>query len=356
MAARHGTVPGRLVVAGLGYAGAAVAREAASAGWRVAGTVRDPARAAPAPPGVEVVPFAEAGPAIAAATHLLATAAPGEDAGDPVLAAHGEAVPAAPDLRWIGYVSTTGVYGDRGGAWVDERTAPRPASERSRARLAAEQAWLGLHRQHGLAVHVFRLAGIYGPGRNSLDAVRAGTARRIVKPGQVFGRIHVADAAGVLEASIARPDPGALYTVTDDEPAPPQAVVAYAARLLGLPPPPEEPFAEARLSPMAASFYGESKRVRNQRIKQHLGYRLRYPTYREGLQALLAEQPPASRPPQPSSRRRPGSIEAVRPGAPVPNAAAQSDPGLRRGDGDTAQGDDPGPGGPGQDGEGQPGG
>ena len=175
-----------------------------------------------------------------------------------------------------------------GGGWVDEATPLTPATARGRARVAAEAAWQALAEGAGLPLHIFRLAGIYGPGRGPFAKVRAGTARRIVKPGQVFSRIHVDDIARVLAASIARPFPGAIYNVCDDDPAPPQDVIAHAASLLGLPPPPDEPFDTAEMTAMARSFYAESKRVRNDRIKAELGVRLAYPTYREGLAALLA--------------------------------------------------------------------
>jgi nucleoside-diphosphate-sugar epimerase len=180
------------------------------------------------------------------------------------------------------------VYGDHGGAWVDETTPPKPVSRRSRERLAAEEAWLDLGARTGKAVHIFRIAGIYGPGRNALRNLADGTARRIVKPGQVFNRIHADDIAAVLMASIARPRAGAIYNLADDEPAPASDVVAFAAGLAGVPPPREIPFEAAALGPMAASFYGESKRVANGRIKEDLGVRLRYPSYREGLTALRA--------------------------------------------------------------------
>jgi nucleoside-diphosphate-sugar epimerase len=219
------------------------------------------------------------------ATHLLVSVPP-DPAGDPVLRRFGEAIAGARRLEWIGYLSTIGVYGDHGGAWVDESTPATPRSARSRQRLQAEAEWLALAQRTGVPVQIFRLAGIYGPGRNALANLKAGTARRIVKPGQVFNRIHAADIATVLVASTARPRAGAVYNVADDEPAPPQDVVAHAAALLGVAPPPEVPFAEADLSPMAASFYAENKRVANRLIKEKLGVRLAYPTYREGLRAL----------------------------------------------------------------------
>lgn len=218
---------------------------------------------------------------------MLISIAPEPD-GDPVLAAESAALAkAAPHLEWVGYLSTTGVYGDHKGAWVDESTPLNPATERGHARVDAEAAWAALAARSGLPLHIFRLAGIYGPGRGPFEKVRGGTAQRIIKPGQVFSRIHVDDLATTLAASIARPNPGAIYNVCDDDPAPPEDVIAHAATLLGLPPPPAVPYAEADLPPMARSFYAESKRVRNDRIKAELGVRLAYPSYREGLAAVL---------------------------------------------------------------------
>jgi nucleoside-diphosphate-sugar epimerase len=219
-------------------------------------------------------------------THVLTSIAP-TDAGDPVLLNAAEILAKAPDLHWVGYLSTTGVYGDQGGGWVDETTPPAPGTARGKARLDAEKAW----KNTGLPVHVFRLAGIYGPGRGPFEKVLNGTARRIIKPGQVFSRIHVDDIAQVLEASINRPDPGRVYNLCDDDPAPPQDVLAHAAALLGMPPPPEVAFDDADLSRMARSFYAESKRVRNDRIKQELGVELIHPDYRSGLAAILAARP-----------------------------------------------------------------
>jgi nucleoside-diphosphate-sugar epimerase len=220
-------------------------------------------------------------------THIVVSAPP-DAAGDPVLkhcraslAAH------ARQLKWVAYLSTTGVYGDHAGGWVDESTPLAPTTERGSRRLVAERAWLELWQQHQLPVHLFRLAGIYGEGRNQLVSMRDGTARRVIKPGQIFSRIHVEDIAGILLASMAKPNPGASYNCADDDPCAPQDVVLHAARLLGLPPPPEEDFAHVELSPMARSFYAEAKRVRNARIKTELKYALVYPTFRQGLAALL---------------------------------------------------------------------
>ncbi|KIQ71137.1 SDR family oxidoreductase [Wenxinia marina] len=283
---------GTLLVFGHGYSATALSRRLVPLGWQIFGTTRS-ADKAPELEAIGVTPIVWPGgdvlPALAAADHLLASAAPDAD-GDPVLAALApEIATAAPRLRWAGYLSTTGVYGDQGGGWVDEETPPAPSTTRGRQRVAAEAEWAAL----GLPLHVFRLAGIYGPGRGPFAKVREGTARRIVKQGQVFSRIHVDDIAQVLEASIARPDPGRVYNVCDDDPAPPQEVIAEAARLLGLPVPPAVPFEEAELSPMARSFYAESKRVRNDRIKDELGVELLYPDYRSGLRALLEEEDPS---------------------------------------------------------------
>jgi hypothetical protein len=219
-------------------------------------------------------------------THLLVSAPPSES-GDPVLQVCGEELCArASSLEWVGYLSTTGVYGDHQGAWVDEETALAPNTERGRKRVAAEAAWLDLHKRCGLPVHIFRLAGIYGSGRNVLENLRDGTAKRTIKPGQVFSRIHVEDIAGIVRASMARPHPGRAYNVADDEPCPPQDVVTYGAELLGMAPPPETPFEAASLSPMAKSFFADSKRVRNDRVKNELGYVFKFPDFRVGLKYL----------------------------------------------------------------------
>lgn len=274
-----------LLCLGYGYTARALARRLRAQGWRVIATLRDPARSdALRAEGVEPVAWpGDLGPALAVATHVLATAAP-DDAGDPFLAVAAPEIRAAP-ARWVGYLSTTGVYGDHQGGWVDEETPLTPSSRRGEQRVLAETQW----RATGLPLHVFRLAGIYGPGRGPFEKVRDGSARRIIKPGQVFSRIHVEDIAQVLEASIRQPRPGAAYNVCDDDPAPPEDVLSHAALLLGLPEPPAVPFDEAEMSPMARSFYSESKRVRNRLIKEELGVRLIYPTYREGLAALLNE-------------------------------------------------------------------
>lgn len=235
--------------------------------------------------GVEALIWPGAPLPISEATHLLSSVAPA-GAGDPVLAEIGETLKSARHLEWVGYLSTTGVYGDHGGGWVDENTPLTPATKRGQARVEAEAAWQAL----GLPLHIFRLAGIYGPGRGPFAKVRNGTARRIVKEGQVFSRIHVEDIGQVLEASIRRPNPGAVYNLCDDDPAPPEDLIEHAARLLDLPVPRAERFEDAEMTPMARSFYAESKRVRNDRIKEELGVNLLYPGYRAGLAALLAAE------------------------------------------------------------------
>jgi uncharacterized protein YbjT (DUF2867 family) len=277
---------GTLLSLGHGYSARALARLLIPQGWTIHGTTRSAEKAAEMEaegtvphlfPGDLAAPLEQA-------THLLISAGPGEH-GDPMLRHLRDPITAiAPRLQWAGYLSTTGVYGDHGGDWVDETTPLTPSTRRGKWRVAAEAEWQAIP---GLPLHIFRLAGIYGPGRGPFAKVRAGTARRIVKPGQVFSRIHVDDIAQTLAASIARPDPGAVYNLCDDDPAPPEEVIAHAAHLLNRPLPPEEPFETAEMTPMARSFYAESKRVRNDRIKRDLDVRLIYPTYREGLAALL---------------------------------------------------------------------
>lgn len=289
-----GGPPGRLFCFGLGYCARHLAGRLLTLGWTVAGTTRADDGAA-AERVIPVHPFRRERPLdapaerLAGTTHLLISIPPDEH-GDPVLDAHAGDLATLPGLRWVGYLSTTGVYGDRGGGWVDEQDALRPTGERGRRRVAAEAAWRAFGERSQVPVHCFRLAGIYGPGRSALDTIRSGRAQRIDKPGQVFSRIHVADIAATLTASIARPDAGAAYNVCDDDPAPPADVIAYAAELLGVAPPPLVPFETAELSPMARSFYDDNKRVSNRRIKDELGVRLLYPSYRDGLRALLAEE------------------------------------------------------------------
>ena len=281
---------GTLLSFGHGYSAQALTRLLLPQGWTVIGTTRTSAKAeALAATGVipAIWPGADMTTALDSATHLLISAAP-DDGGDPVLRELAPQIAErASRFQWVGYLSTTGVYGDNSGDWVDENSPLTPATKRGQARVEAEAAWAAIS---GLPLHIFRLAGIYGPGRGPFAKVRNGTARRIIKQGQVFSRTHVEDIALVLAASIARPNPGAAYNVCDDDPAPPQDVIGYAAELLGLPLPPAEDFETAEMTPMARSFYAESKKVRNDRIKDELGVRLKYPDYRSGLRALLAEE------------------------------------------------------------------
>lgn len=275
-----------LLSIGHGYSARALAPLLIRRGWRVIGTTRSPAKIGQLErQGVEPLIWPGNRLPLENATHLLTSVAP-NDEGDPVLNEIGDRLRRARNLEWVGYLSTTGVYGDHDGGWVDEDAPLTPSTKRGQARVDAEAAWAAL----GLPLHVFRLAGIYGPGRGPFAKVRAGTARRIIKEGQVFSRIHVDDIAVTVLASIERPNPGAVYNVCDDEPAPPQDVIAHAAELLGLPIPPAVPFEEADMSPMARSFYSDSKRVKNERIKTELGVRLKYPDYKSGLAALLAAE------------------------------------------------------------------
>ena len=249
-------------------------------GWEIIGTNRT-GEAALQWPGTDMRRYLDR------ATDLLISTAPGPE-GDPVLALLSDQIAnRAGQFRWVGYLSTTGVYGDHDGAWVTEDSPRDPATARGKLRVIAEDQWLALWHETGLPVHLFRLAGIYGPGRGPFEKVKKGTARRIVKPGQVFSRIHVDDIAQVLMASIHHPNPGAAYNVCDDDPAPPQDVIAEAARLLGLPNPKAEDFATADMTAMARSFYAESKRVSNRRIKDELGVKLRFADYRSGLATML---------------------------------------------------------------------
>ena len=283
-----------LLVAGLGYSGLAAAHAAVAAGWRVGGTTRAPARFGGLP-GIALISFESAADALPEATHLLLTAPPGE-AGDPFLAAHEGAIDAALNarrLRWIGYISTTGIYGDRAGGEVDEATPPAPGQPRSIRRLAAEEAWRRIAAGRA-ALDIFRTGGIYGPGRSPFDDLRAGTARRVIKPGHTFSRIHRDDIALAVRAAIGqtpRPEARVLHLV-DDEPAESAVVTEHASALLCMPAPPAIPFEQARatMSPMALSFWAENRRVANAATKAALGIAWRYPTSREGLAAILAEE------------------------------------------------------------------
>jgi nucleoside-diphosphate-sugar epimerase len=283
-----------LFVFGLGYSAGSYARQASAASVPVAGTVRTAEKAGPlCRDGVRALVFdgdrSDPGllPPLRTADRLLVSVQPDRD-GDPVLRRFESAIAQAPDLSRIVYLSTVGVYGDHAGGWVDETTPPEPLNARGRARLAVEQAWLAFGRRTGRTVSVLRLAGIYGPGRNALADLRDGDARRIAKPDQVFNRIHLTDIGRAITCAFDRAESSGVWNVTDDEPAPAPDVVAYAAALMGIAPPPEVPFETAPLSPMARSFYAANRRVSNRALKTRLGFTPAYPTYREGLDALWA--------------------------------------------------------------------
>lgn len=283
-----------LLCLGYGFTARALARRLADDGWSVRATARSAESAARlSEEGVGAFSWTEQGIEAAAfdgADAVLISTPPGAE-GCPAFAAAAEwlAIKAG-EIGWIGYLSSNAVYGDHGGAWVDERSALNAKSARALARVAAEAQWAGHSAEWALPLVIFRLAGIYGSGRSALDAVREGRARRIVKPGQVFNRIHVDDIARALKASIENPRAGELFNLTDDEPAPPQDVVEYACALLGVAPPPETVLEDAELSEMARSFYDDNKRVRNAAMKTRLGIDLLYPSHREGLAAILAEE------------------------------------------------------------------
>ena len=273
---------------GFGFSAEALARRLNPVEWTVTGTSRLLEGAAKISAlGFRGVKFDALSEVPDDVTHIVSSVPP-DAGGDPVLRHFGDSlVQRASSLQWVAYLSTTGVYGDHGGGWVDEQTPLTPNTERGHRRKAAEEAWLDLHKHHGMPVHLFRLAGIYGPGRNALESVRDGTAKRVIREGQIFSRIHVDDIAGILAASMNKPNPGRAYNVADNEACPPQDVITYAAELLGVAPPPEVPFEQAELSPMARSFYMDSKRVSNARVRDELGYEFRYPDYRVGLRSLV---------------------------------------------------------------------
>jgi nucleoside-diphosphate-sugar epimerase len=286
------TSPGTLFCFGLGYSAMALSRRLDAAGWTIRGTCRKPARkAALGALGISAALFDGDTPMdpadlLQGATHVLLSIPPGAE-GDPAFRQHAQDIAAAGTVKWVGYFSTTGVYGNRDGDWVDETSDLRPGNERSQRRVDAERDWLSWGDRHGISVQIFRLPGIYGPGRSAVDQVKSGTARRISKPGHVFSRIHVEDIATTVAASIARAQPGGIYNVCDDEPAAPGDVVAYVCELLSREPPPEIPFDEADISPMAKSFWSDNRRVRNDRMKQDLGVRLDFPDYRIGIRGIL---------------------------------------------------------------------
>lgn len=274
-----------LFIFGLGFSGLAIARLALAQGFKVSGTSRDADRRAElAAEGIVAFDFPLPDPSVlSTVTHVVASIAPGED-GDAALLAHRGDIPAN---AWVGYLSTTGVYGNWDGAWVDEQSALKATADRSMRRIKAEQAWVAAFPQ----THIFRLAGIYGLGRSAFDKLRAGTAQRIIKPGHKFGRIHVDDIARIVLAAMAAPTPGEIYNVSDDEPAEPAAVIAEAAYLMDIDPPQGVSFlGSAKLSPMARSFWADNRLVRNDKVKALLGAPLTYPTYREGLAAIFEQQ------------------------------------------------------------------
>jgi len=284
-----------LFVFGLGYSARFLCRELAENGWTISGTCQsEEKRAELEAEGIQAYLFDRQRPlenfsdVLATVTHLLSSVPPDKD-GDPVIDEHGDDLMHAAHLEWIGYLSTTGVYGDTGGRLVDESATLHPTSERSRRRVAAEAEWWALLEERGLPVHLFRLSGIYGPGYSTLDRVRDGTAKRVVRKGHVFSRIHVADIAQVLRASMTAPHPGAAYNLCDDEPAPPADLTTFACDLLGVEPPPEQDYDEVSktMSKMALSFWQDNRRVDNTRIKEDLGVTLKYPNYREGLRAIF---------------------------------------------------------------------
>lgn len=265
-------------------------------GWNLAGTTRDPEkRRQMKEHGIRAFLFDYDQPLedpllfLRGTTHLLIST-PADDDGDPTFHLHAEDILRLETLEWVGYLSSTAVYGDREGGWVDEESELRPNSKRGSRRLRAEQQWMSLWRDYDLPVEVFRLAGIYGPGRSALDSVRAGVARRINKPGHAFSRIHVDDIVQVLLASMQQPRPGNVYNLADDRAAPSHEVIAHACELLGLTPPPLLQYDEADLAPITRSFYSDNKRIRNEKIKQTLGVNLRHPTFVEGLRACLAAE------------------------------------------------------------------
>ena len=278
---------------GLGYVAIRLAKALTADGWAVAGTTRNPDKAAKlARIGIDAHVLAEGtapdalAEALAPATHVVASIPPDDTSDDPDLALRALRAAAGPSLRWAGYLSSTGVYGDAGGDWVDEDTPPNPVNARAARRVAAEAAWRRYHQQTGTALDILRLAGIYGPARSALDQVREGRARRVVKPGQLFSRIHVDDIVLAVRACIAAPDGLRVFNICDDEPAPPQDVVAFAAALVGVDPPPEEPYEGAEISEAKRRFYSGNRRVSSARIKAALGLAWQHPDYRAGLRAL----------------------------------------------------------------------
>ena len=288
----------KLFCFGFGYTAGFLAEALKPRGWKIAGTTTDPdKRDALIEKGVDAVLFdhqhsiMDPHQTFEGVTHILLSIPPDAE-GDPVFEVHGADIAAIKTLEWVGYLSTTAVYGNQDGNWVDETSTPAPSSRRGSQRLKAEQQWQSLCLGEGLPLHIFRLSGLYGPGRSALDSVRAGTAQRIEKPGHVFNRIHVDDVVQVLEASIARPHPGAIYNLADDMPSSSHEVVTFACNLAGLDPPPLVSFDQTEMAPIVRSFYKDNKRVRNDRIKQELGVELKYPDYIAGLKSCISVADP----------------------------------------------------------------
>lgn len=285
----------KLFCFGFGYTAQKLAQQLAAKGYKIAGTTRDYERRDELrEQGVEAYVFDKNHPlvnpeiAFRDVTHILVSAPP-DGSGDPAYLVHQDDFTTIDTLQWVGYLSATSVYGNHDGDWVDEEDETNPGSIRGSRRALAERQWLDLWYRDAVPVHIFRLAGIYGPGRSAIETVRVGNAKRISKEGQVFSRIHVDDIVQVLMASMEQLKPGEIYNVADDCPSPSHEVIGYACQLLGIEPPPVTPWNEAELSPMAASFYKENKRVSNKKIKEKLGIDLLYPDYKAGLQAILKQ-------------------------------------------------------------------
>lgn len=276
-----------LLIFGPGYTASAIGKAALAAGFRVSASWRrlgadDDLRALGfTPVAIEAVDVSDV-------THIIHGIAP--RSGDPVFPIYRDAIQSAPALTWMGYLSSTNVYGDHQGGWVDENTHPAPHLMRGKRRLAAERDWQQVMERRRTPLHIFRLAGIYGPGRSAFDSLRAGTARRIIKEGQLFSRIHLADIVSAVMAAMISDLDSQIFNMADQEPAPPQDVISFAAELLGVTPPPAQSLDTAEMSDFARSFYSESKRVRADKLQTLLGVRLRYPTYRDGLRAILAAE------------------------------------------------------------------
>jgi len=280
----------RLLSFGHGYSAQALSKNLVPSGWKIKGTTRSKHNLKNLDIEVRVWPDKNLSADLGWATHLLISIPPNEF-GDCVIRNYKKnIIKNARNIRWVGYLSTTGVYGNHNGAWVNEETKLRPTSDRGLHRLKAEKEWLSLYQEHNIPIHIFRLAGIYGPGRGPFSKVKSGKAKQIIKKNQLFSRIHVEDIANTLEASILKPKPGSIYNVCDDFPAPPEEVILYAARLLGLPDPPKANFEDIEMTAMARSFYFDSKRVRNNKIKSELNVKLKYPNYKDGLKSLIKEE------------------------------------------------------------------